>query len=76
VTAVRVTEPVITATQMGIDWWLDFRRFHVPGRFTVVEASLAGEVVDVACDDREHADWLAAEMVRNGIPKRGVRVLA
>lgn len=74
-TAVRVNEMAITATMLGIDWWLDFRRAHVPERFTVLDASPAGEVVDVACDDREHAVWLASELVRNGVPKRAIRVI-
>ena len=40
------------------------------GRITVVTASIGGDLVHVACDDREQAAWLRDHMAEfGGIPR-------
>ena len=74
--AVRVEETRVLATQRGTEWWDDFYRLHHrSGRITIVSHSLGGMVCDVACDDVEHANWLVAHMESEGIPKAGLKVL-
>lgn len=72
---VLVNECRIFATHRAADWWTWFRYANPSGRFEDRVVSLGGNLVAVACDDREHADWLAAHMVDfAGIPKSAVRV--
>lgn len=74
--AVRVNECLVLATEKGADWWVWFRWAMEPiGRITVVTASIGGDLVDVACDDRDNADWLAATAVDHGVPKSAVKVV-
>lgn len=70
---VRVNEAAVFATDRGVDWWLAFSGHH-PGRITRRVVSMAGDLVDVACDDREHADWLAGRMLAEGLPRSAVQV--
>jgi hypothetical protein len=73
--AVEVNEAKIFATRGGSDWWLMFRsRFEPIDRIKVITASLGGDRVEVQCDDREHADWLLAHAVGNGVPQSALKV--
>ena len=74
-TAVRVNEVKIFATRTGAEWWTLFRMGGPSFRFTTVMSSIAGGLVDVACDDREHAEWLMAGMVEQGIPRSALKVI-
>jgi hypothetical protein len=76
VSAVRVNEARVLATTGGADWWGTFRRIYgEEGRLATVTASLGGDLVDVACDDAEHAAWLAEHMQAQGVPATAVRVI-
>lgn len=73
--AVEVNECRVYATSQGGDWWTWFTFAHKNnGRITVLKPSLVGALCSVACDDAEHAKWLADHMVENGVPKSAVRV--
>jgi len=74
---VEVNEGVIEASRQGIEWWRTFRHiFGEEGRIVETKAAcVVGGVVEVACDDQPHAEWLAAQMVeRHGLPRTAVRV--
>ena len=72
--AVRVNEAKVFATTSGADWWAVFS-IHQHARLTPVVVSMGGNLVDVACEDEDHATWLAAEMVGRGIPQGAVKVI-
>lgn len=74
--AVRVQETRVFATERGRDWWLAFSEvYERTDRITFVSLSLGGAVCDVACDDEEHARWLAQHMEVQGIPKSALKVI-
>jgi hypothetical protein len=76
---VEVNEGVIDITQQGATYWHWFRAIYDrAGRLRETKAAcIVGGLVEVACDDDEHAKWLAAHMVENGgIPRTAVRVKA
>lgn len=75
-TYVEVNEARIFATTGGASWWVAFRqRFEPIGRVEIVTASIGGDRVRVKCDDREHADWLKATALDNGVPVAAVKVV-
>ncbi|OKI47279.1 hypothetical protein [Micromonospora sp. CB01531] len=74
---VEVNEGVVEATRQGVRWWNMFRRYEATsGRIRETKpACIVGGLVEVACESREHADWLAAHMVdHGGLPRTAVRV--
>lgn len=76
---VEVKAGVAQASRQGYAWWLAFRQSCDP--ISRIEDVGVHCIVDttalVACDDREHAEWLAAHMVgHGGLPKSAVRVRA
>lgn len=73
---VEVNECQVFATTSGSGWWIKFRQMHDRrGRITDRAVSIGGNLCHVACDDKDHADWLAAAMVaEHGLPKSSVRV--
>ena len=72
---VEVNECKVFATSSGAAWWTAFRqRFDPIGRITDVKVSIGGNLCHVACDDREHADWLAASMVEKGVPASAIKI--
>jgi hypothetical protein len=75
---VEVIECRVFATGRGAAWWSLFRlRMEPAGRITVITPSLGGDIVYVACDDKEHACWLAGHMREHaGIPASAARVRA
>lgn len=73
--ALEVNEAKVLATGCGVSWWLEYRaRFEPIGRVEVITASIGGDRVEVLCDDREHADWLLAHAIGNGIPRSALKV--
>jgi hypothetical protein len=72
-TELVVNECRVFATNRGADWWVMFRA-HQPGRFTDLVVSMAGNMVGVACEDREHAEWLRDHMISVGIPASALRI--
>ena len=74
---VEVNEGVVDASGQGTDWWHLFLLRH-RGTDRIRE-TIAGCIVggksEVACDDKDSADWLAAHMVEHGgLPRTAVRV--
>ncbi|MGW1949995.1 hypothetical protein ACWCRC_37530 [Streptomyces sp. NPDC001940] len=56
-------------------WWALYRARGRADRFTIIATALPGDLVDVACDDREGAEWLRGQMVERGIPKPALTVI-
>lgn len=74
--ALEVNEARILATQQGAGWWLEFRhRFEPIGRLEILIASIGGDRVRVACDDKEHAAWLLGSAVEHGVPKSALKIV-
>lgn len=73
---VQVDEGKVEASRQGVEWWHLFAaRYRPTGRLVETKPPcVVGGTVEVACDDREHADWLAAHMVdHGGLPRTAVR---
>lgn len=73
--AVEVNEASIGAAGEGREWWDLYRSHGRPERFVTVVRGIGGDLVRVACDDREQAVWLAATMPNHGIPAGAVRLV-
>ena len=73
---VEVNECQVFATTSGAGWWIKFREVHDrTGRIADRVISLGGNLCHVACDDKDHATWLAGVMVTDhGLPGSSVRV--
>ena len=58
------------------EYWAAVRgRYEPVGRITILVASVGSDRVQVACDDRDHADWLAHHLAEyGGLPKSAVKV--
>lgn len=58
------------------EYWAAYRaRYEPVDRINILVASIGGDRVQVACDDRDHADWLANHLVEHGsLPKSAVKV--
>ncbi|MFH9579076.1 hypothetical protein ACH4MO_13895 [Streptomyces globisporus] len=74
-TMLRVDEGALVqfATREGAYRW-ELMRARMPDRFTTVAVRTPGDLVDVACDDRAHAQWLAALLHSWGVPKASLTV--
>ena len=74
--AVRVNEVVVNlyTPRETANWWALFRARGPRERFTTVTASIPGDLVDVACDNREDAEWLRDHMIEQGIPKTALTI--
>lgn len=74
-TVLRVDEigVVLFASRDGAQQW-ELLRARMPGRFTTVAVRMPGDLVDVACDDRAHAQWLAALLHSWGVPKTSLKI--
>ncbi|OHV23249.1 hypothetical protein BBK14_24315 [Parafrankia soli] len=73
---VEVNEVKVLGTGRGADWWTLYRsRAERVGRVKIVRTVLTGDIVRVACDDRDEAQWLAKHMVNHGgLPRTAVKV--
>jgi hypothetical protein len=73
--ALRVDEigVALHATREGRMWW-ELLRSRMPGRFTTVAVRMPGDLVDVACADRAHAQWLRARLRAHGVPDRSLTI--
>lgn len=75
--AVEVNEAKIWATASldGREWWNQYRgHLEHQGRVTVTTPSLGGDMVLVAVDDDEHAQWLVDVVIGNTAPGSARRV--
>lgn len=76
--AVEVNECKVMSRVEGRDWWVRYRqRFAGTGRITVEQATIIGDVVRVACDDKADAEHAARFFVSYGkLPKSAVKVVS
>lgn len=59
----------------GGDWWIAFRRCQPAERFYEHTHTPVGSMVEVACDSKTDAQWLASHMVEHGeLNKAAVKV--
>lgn len=71
---VEVNETKVNATQIGHEWWYLFRAVQPTERFRDHMPNPQGAMVEVACNDAEHAGWLAAHLVaEGGLPRHAVK---
>jgi len=64
---IEVNELGIFSSRIGGDWWAAFlARYDGTGRIEWTDLTPQGGTATVACDDREHADWLRGHMVEHG----------
>jgi hypothetical protein len=63
------------ATRDGAHRW-ELMRARMPDRFTTVEVRMPGDLVDVRCDDRAHAQWLATLLHSWGVPRNSLKIRA
>jgi hypothetical protein len=68
-----VNEAKLFATATA-GWWTLYRSRGPEYRFRVITASIGGDLVGVACDDREHATWVADALVASGAPRSALRI--
>lgn len=61
-----------TERETGEWWQLLRRRMH--DRITTVAVRFPGDLIDIACHDRTHAEWLRDEFRRRGVPQRSVSI--
>jgi hypothetical protein len=75
--AVRVNEVLALTytTRETENWWAMWRGHGPEQRFVIVTAGFIGDSVDVLCDDREHAEWLHADLIERGIPKAALKIV-
>lgn len=75
--AVRVNEVVVNlyTPRETANWWAIFRARGPASRFTIVTPAIPGDLVDVACDNREDAEWLRDHLIERGIPSTALKVI-
>ena len=75
--ALRVNEVMVNcyAPREASGWWALFRAHGPASRFTTVTASIPGDLVDVACDDAEHAELLRDLLIEHGIPRTAIKLI-
>ncbi|MGW3594972.1 hypothetical protein [Streptomyces sp. NPDC005167] len=73
--ALRVDEGALAqfASREGAANW-ELMRHRMPGRFATVAVRVPGDLVEVTCDDRDHAAWLSSLLHSWGIPKSALTV--
>ncbi|NUS79189.1 MAG: hypothetical protein HOV70_23725 [Streptomyces sp.] len=54
-------------------WWELFRR-RMPDRLTTVLVRMPGDLVDIACDNRAHANWLHEQFRKRGVPQQSLTI--
>lgn len=75
--ALRLNEVAIfcnTPRETG-EWWAHYRAHGPASRFTVVTSALPGDLVDVACEDTDDAEWLRDQLIERGIPKTALKIV-
>ncbi|MFF0736838.1 hypothetical protein ACFYVK_35155 [Streptomyces chartreusis] len=56
-------------------WWELFRLRHA-ARLTTVAVRMPGDLVEISCDDRPHAEWLRGELRQRGVPQASLKIKA
>jgi hypothetical protein len=74
---VEVNEGVVEASCMGVTWWYDRRPLlEQSGKLRDVKpACLIAGVVEISCDNKEDAEFMARHMIEvGGMPASAVKV--
>lgn len=71
---VEVNELPLFNTGRGLDHWLGWRQLQPAQRLDIRGAYPAGQLVWVACDSREDAQWLRGWLIDGGVPHTALRV--
>ncbi|MFF8589906.1 hypothetical protein ACF061_00455 [Streptomyces sp. NPDC015220] len=76
--ALRVNEVIVNlyCSRDAASWWALYRARGPHWRFTTVTAAIPGDLVEVACEDIEDAEWLRNLMIERGIPKSALKIVA
>ncbi|MEW2636434.1 hypothetical protein AB0903_33560 [Streptomyces sp. NPDC048389] len=76
-TALRVNEVMVNcySPREAANWWALYRAHGPAERFTTITAAIPGDLVDVACDDRDHAESLRDDLITRGIPRTALKVI-
>lgn len=76
-TSLRVNEVKVNcySPREAANWWALYRAHGPAERFTTVVAAIPGDLVDVACEDVEDAEWLRDLMVELGIPCTALKIV-
>ncbi|MEX5711892.1 hypothetical protein AB1484_27255 [Parafrankia sp. FMc6] len=54
-------------------WWIGYRaRADKTGRVEVLTSGI-GDLLRIACEDADEAEWLAGRLIDKGVPKARVR---
>lgn len=77
--AVRVEEILALTYTSGeaAAWWIRYRDHGPSARFAPVAGRIGfpGQLIDVLCDDRGHAEWLRTHLITLGIPKAALKIV-
>lgn len=75
--ALRVNEVVVNcySPRETANWWALYRAHGPAERFTTITAAIPGDLVDVACDNVEDAEWLRDLLIERGIPRTALKVI-
>lgn len=76
--ALRVNEVAVNlySPREAANWWALYRAHGPATRFTTVTAAIPGDLVEVACEDREDAEWLRDLLIERGIPRTALKIVA
>lgn len=75
--ALRVNEASVNlyTPRATANWWALFRAHGPASRFTTITAAIPGDLVDVACDTREDAEWLRDLLIEQGVPPTALKIM-
>ncbi len=73
--ALQVNECRIFGSNHAALEWVNYRLMGPEHRFEVVNSTIGGEVVNVVCDDEEHAKRLMSHMIEKGVPKCALKIV-
>jgi hypothetical protein len=73
----RVNEVAVNlySPREAANWWALYRAHGPAERFTTVTAAIPGDLVDVACEDIDDAEWLRDLLIERGIPRTALKIL-
>ncbi|GHD70354.1 hypothetical protein GCM10010317_077510 [Streptomyces mirabilis] len=75
--ALRVNEVAVNlySPREAANWWALYRAHGPAERFTTVTAAIPGDLVDVACEGSDDAEWLRDLLIERGIPRTALKIL-
>lgn len=75
--ALRVNEVAVNlySPREAANWWALFRAHGPESRFTTITPAIPGDLVEVACEDVEDAEWLRDLMIERGIPRTALKIV-